>query len=231
MKIGKWDYTGKEMFSEIDYENGIKNVRQVGPRAFQFVEIIDMHEASGEKEGDRYASDVSYVDLDKLPSAEIGNAVESCGGWLKGEEEPNDRMLAEACDSYGLHAPLWSGSGNVRRELLRDAYRHANEYARHPDALADALGRTVNAIGSTAAEFMTGDLDAAVSRGLKAGNPEAQIFAKMQDKSTIECPACHGKGKATDPRTKVYLDGACGLCDGAGKVVQTLGGLRPARKE
>jgi hypothetical protein len=41
------------------------------------------------------------------------------------------------------------------------------------------MQRPVNALGSTAAEYMRGDLDSAMQRGCEAGDPTARLVAKM----------------------------------------------------
>jgi hypothetical protein len=221
-KIPSWELRGKDAFNGVDYENGRMNARQVGPRAWQFLECIDLHSATGETTGERYAVEIKYVDLDSLSPETIASAIRSCGRseriggeWIQ-VTRYEDRELAEMCAQYGASAPIASESGSDRRETMRAGYRAAND-ALDPDALAEMLARPVNAIGSTAAEYMRGDLDSAITRGLASGNKDAQIVAKMQDAATIDCPACYG----ADPE--------CLTCKGRGKVVQTLGGLQPAR--
>jgi hypothetical protein len=221
-KRAPWELRGKDAFNGVDYENGTMNARQVAPRAWQFLECIDLHSATGETTGARYAVEIKYVDLSALPPETIASVIQSCGRseriggeWIQ-VTQYEDRELAEMCAQYGASAPIASEAGSNRRETMRAGYRAANE-ALDPDALEEMLARPVNAIGSTAAEFMRGDIDSAIKRGLASGNRDAQIFAKMQDAATIDCPACYG----ADPE--------CPTCKGRGKVVQTFGGLQPAR--
>ena len=64
--------------------------------------------------------------------------------------------------------------------MCRAARREANEVMGDSEAMETAMGRTVNRMDSTALEFMTGDLDSALSRGLAQGNRDASIMAQMQ---------------------------------------------------
>jgi hypothetical protein len=48
-------------------------------RAFLFAGVIDMHAATGDTHGDRYASEVKLVDLDTLSEKAIADAQRSCG--------------------------------------------------------------------------------------------------------------------------------------------------------
>ena len=54
-------------------------MRRVGAHAFQFVEVLDMHSATGETHGDRYAGQVDLVDLSQLTPAYLRDAQRSCG--------------------------------------------------------------------------------------------------------------------------------------------------------
>lgn len=175
MAIPRWEITGSAKFSDVDYENGRMNARKVGPHAWQFLECIDVHSATGEDTGPRYAVELKYVDLASLSPATISSAVESCGSP---EYASNPRAVAEMCAQYGAAAPLHSESGNNRRECMRAVYREADALL-NSSALEDAMARPVNALGSTAAEYMRGDFESAMARGVESGDPSARILAKM----------------------------------------------------
>lgn len=221
--LGKgWIYTGD--VNALDY--GGKWIRQVGSRAFQVVELINMEDACGDASQGRYSVDLSLIGLDVIPPETIASALRSCGFSTGGAEEPlSDVAIAEACHGYGAKAPLDSWMGNNAHKMLREARKAANSYQRSAVLLASALDRPVNQIGSTAREYMTGDLDSAVHRALGgAAGSEAKIAAgiiqKMEDAATIPCPECKGLGDV------LYGDETCPVCKGKGKVVQTLGGLK-----
>lgn len=60
------------------------------------------------------------------------------------------------------------------REARREARALLDEYA-----LEAAMDRPVNAIGSTAREYMKGDLTSAMQRGCEAGDKTARLVAKI----------------------------------------------------
>jgi hypothetical protein len=152
-------------------------VRQVEPRRFHYLEVIDMNDACGQdNEGHpRYVGSLSEVDLDQVSPEQLREALKSCG-W-DGMPE-TDEANAEACNSYGNRAPLHGVSTDSRdkafRECRKESYRLDDS-----EAYAEALDRPVNAIGSTAREYARGDLNSALTRGLLANNPNARIMTKM----------------------------------------------------
>lgn len=153
----------------------LTEVMPLSASTFLFLTLFDLWEATGEEEGDRHHADVSLVDLDAIPAREKEQALKSYG-W----DGPLDPLaMAECLHSYGCKAPLFSTSGGNRREVHREARRSAREFARDTGALDAAMDRPVNAIGSTAAEFMSGDILAGLARGVHAGRPEARTLAKM----------------------------------------------------
>jgi|KBSSwiStaDraftv2_1062776.scaffolds.fasta_scaffold00198_68 hypothetical protein len=213
MKPIKWQYNGDA--NMLDY--GGTNSRCIGARKFQFVELINMDDACGrDNEGQpKYVVELRLVALNELSPDNIQSALKCCG--QEHIENPSDEVIAECCNSYGCHAPLDSWSGGNARKLLRAAYKLANEL-RDEDKLNDRLdNRPVNKIGSTAREFMTGDITSAMQRGVESGDPSARIMAKMYGvpQDTIDnvrpadwlpyvfgyMAALNGGTKATDPDT------------------------------
>lgn len=168
----KWTYSGD--VNRLAY--GGKDMRHIGKRQFQFVELINMDEACGRdnKGQPKYVVELRLVDLDAIPASAQESALGCCGQ----DATDNDLVLAECCDSYGAHAPLGSWPGNNAHKLLRQAYRLANELC-DSDKLESKLDCAVNRIGSTAREFMAGDITSALQRGVESGNPNARLMAKM----------------------------------------------------
>lgn len=151
--------------------------RHVGNRTYQFIQITDMNAACGRDNAgrDKFVAELSLVDLNAVGPAAIADARRSCG-W---DGMPaDDGAIAECLFQYGNRAPLYSISGNNWRKLWRGARSEAKSLL-DDSMLADAMDRPVNAIGSTAAEYMRGDLNAACHRGVYAGDPAARIMAKM----------------------------------------------------
>lgn len=130
-------------------------------RLFQFVEVIDIHGATGEDYGPRYVGELSEVHLDALTLEAIERALASCG-WRPDESEAwTDEAKAEACFRYGCRAPL----GGVSSNSFRDAWRGTFADARSLDARNGAnilramkLNMPVNRIGTSALDFMKGNL-------------------------------------------------------------------------
>lgn len=176
VKVGKWitlaDW-GSDEFLEC---------RKVGARAYQFLRIMDMDATCGrDNEGhDKFAVDLSLVDLGSLSAKQIDDAYRSCGWEMPEDMAPEARELAtaEMCFQYGNRAPLFDSSGGSWHKLRREARSEAKSYL-DTDTLADALDRPVNALGSTASEYMRGDLDSAIGRGVLAGSPTARLVAKI----------------------------------------------------
>lgn len=166
-------------------------VAPIGPpdtaREWLAIRWDDIWDATGETEGDRYSVDVLMVDIQ---SKQLADAAKSCGisvregtGWRQQDlDEYTPAGLAEMLVQYGAYAPLWSESGNAIHSLLATALREAEDYRRDEQAREDRLdGAPVNAIGSTPREFMQGDIDAAISRGLAKGDPSARIMAQCSN--------------------------------------------------
>ncbi len=208
----KWTYNGD--VNMLDY--GGTNSRCIGSRQFQFVELINMDDSCGRDNEDqpKYAVELRLVDLDAIPQDTLQSALRCCG--QEHLDQPSDEILADCCNQYGCHAPLGSWSSNNARKLLRDAYKLANELC-DAAALDARLNRTVNRIGSTAREFMAGDIASTLQRGVESGSPGARIMAKMYGvpQDTIDntrpadwlpytfgyMAALHGSPKETNPDT------------------------------
>lgn len=169
---GQYGYVGSE--------DGIR-IKPAGGRKFIAIRWNDMHAATGETHGARHVFEVLMVDLDEVGENGIAQARQCCGQEEDEDNPTPDIGLAEMCISYGLYAPLDSHGGGDLRKLFRAARRDAESYIEDADTLEDRLdGAAVNAIGSTPREFMRGDIGAALSRGLAAGDRSAGILAQMQ---------------------------------------------------
>lgn len=169
----------------LDYGGGFW--RQTGPRTFQFIELTNMDEACGrDNEGQsRYVVELALVDLSAIPEEEQASARQSCG-W---DNAPHsDSALAEMCYQYGTRAPLGSWDGNNAGKLLRAAKSEARSLL-DSRTLASQLEKPVNKIGSTAAEFMRGDIQSAMMRGIEAGDQGARIMGKMHGATNEEMDA------------------------------------------
>lgn len=173
-RVGRWHYQGD--VNMLDYGGTL--YRQVGKHSFQFIVLTNMDDACGrDNEGrETYVVELRMVDLEQLSPKNIEDAMRSCG--YDGAPNTPD-VLAFMCQEYGCHAPLEEWSGNNAHKLLREARKSANEFRFNESALAEAMERPVNKIGSTAAEFMRGDIHSAMERGILAGRTDARIMGKM----------------------------------------------------
>jgi len=134
----------------LDY--GGKWYRKVDSTRFHIIKLINMWDATGETNQDKY--NVSEVDI---TSPQLKEACEcaDCGD--------SELEKAESLHSYGAAAPLGNWSGSNSRELLTQAKRESRELD-NPKAYEAAMSRPVNLLGSTAREYANGDIDSAINR-------------------------------------------------------------------
>ena len=145
-------------------------VKHLGEGKYLFLEVLDMKAHTGE--GAFYV-EVSCVDLDEIPPQGMKEALRSYG-WEDGEI--SNLGAAECCHGYGYKAVLGgedSGGAVVARRAGRRIAKEAVE------DLDGAMERPCNALGSTAAEMMRGDIFSALGRGCAEGKPDARLVAKM----------------------------------------------------
>jgi hypothetical protein len=153
--------------------------RKVAPGRYHFIDVIDMDDACGsDNEGQpKYVAELSEVDLAALPPETINAALKSCG--LDAPDATGEAGIAEAVFQYGAKAPLHSVSTGSRDRGFRECRKESYTLTRDAGAYEAAMNRTVNRIGSTAREYMQGNTNAAIARGLLAGKPEARLMVKM----------------------------------------------------
>ena len=192
----EWVYSGD--MNALDYGGkwiravagpGLPRGRDASVLAFQVIELTNMDDACG-RDNDgchKYVVEVSEVDLAHISGKTIASALQSCGDEFTEEAPPTPLYLAEACYSYGARAPLESFEGNNAGAMLRKARRAADSMRGEVAPHARAMARTVNALGSTAAEVMAGDFDSALARGVEAGNPAALLMQKMEQACALPC--------------------------------------------
>jgi len=193
---------------KIQYEDSPGGVymRHLDTLRYLFAEVTDMDDACGRDNigHDRFCWGTSLVDLIEVPPAEIGQAVESGIGWavlqdiqdraagrgasLKEGTRLRMEMMAEACHSYGIKAPLDQGSvaGDHFDWARSRAMKAGDAAVETEEALNERLDRTVNKIGSTARDFLRGDIKAGLRRsaeeiaeGKREPTPEEQIMMKV----------------------------------------------------
>lgn len=145
----------------------------------------NMYDACGEndckRDGvDQYMCDVLLLALHELTHGQKEKACDSAGliyllaeGGYQIEDNGQiivdkfkERALVECCIAYGFGAPLYTETGHCRPLNVRaKARRFAEECMRDEVKRAQLLNRSVNAVGSTAAEYGRGDVMSAQDRG------------------------------------------------------------------
>lgn len=173
--------------------------------SWYMIEFTNMYDACGERDckrdrQDQYVCEVSRVDLADLSDATIKSSLDCAGLRCLAMGICNDRgdciapvvdtqryerVLVEACASYGAKQPLESFSGRVRPANVRaNARRAAEALMRDAKALAVKLDAPVNKLGATAREYARGEIMPALER-LPEGDATKRIFSKMIGTPTL----------------------------------------------
>ncbi len=173
--MSKWTYSGDVNWN--DY--GGKWFRHTTGKQYQVIEFTNMNEAcERDNDGhDPYVVELSLVDLDVISTEQQKSALRSCGPG--DDTEITEPWIALLCYEYGCRAPLESWSGGNAHKMLRAARALAHLLAKDSRELAERMDRPVNAIGSTAAEYMTGDMLSGILRGVAEGDPKAELMLKI----------------------------------------------------
>lgn len=163
--------------------------RHIDGQRFHFIELTNMDEACGrDNEGHpTYSVTLSEVDGDVLDAEQIYAALESCGDNVIDSRAqgghmvlpPFDATVANIVRSYGIASPLHEESTNNAHKGIAVCRAESYRLTRDDRAYQQAMNRPVNRIGSTAREFGRGDLTSGLVRSARAGDPNAQIIAKM----------------------------------------------------
>jgi hypothetical protein len=153
-----------------------------GTREYHIISLINWEDSCGEREakeiGETYCMDLSIVDLDAIPLETIQSALKSCGVDLD-TEEMTDEWRAEVCHSDGAQAPMQSVNTSNFHKTFRALAKYSRELQTDADKHSAAMERPVNKLGSTADEYMRGDLTSALARGIERGDTNARIIAKI----------------------------------------------------
>ena len=150
--------------------------------------VIRFENAEDWSEGEyKYHCDLSRVVLCDLPVDQIKTAMSYCGytwdeilSW--DTTEAAECALVYACVSAGSRAPLDQNTSNGNPERLRVwARKEAEDYIRSEARVRRAMSKPVNAVGSTAEEYMQGDLDSWKTRYLCTGeqDPKKDLMLKL----------------------------------------------------
>ena len=150
--------------------------------SYYVVVFTNMIDACGERDlgdGDKFLAEVRRVVLSDIDSETLRQARKCVGLDLETVDEPHRELAqVEACSSYGAYAPIESFSANGWASRVRSqAFRCAEQMMKDAAAVEVAMAKPVNKIGSTAHEYMRGDINAALDRG--PFDPTKNLMRKM----------------------------------------------------
>lgn len=164
----------KDVGSDCNWEDyGGKWMKQAPDGTYFFLVFTNMEDACGAEclEGPdpvRYICEVRQVAPAELGEEEITDCLRSCGWEIDTEEmteEEYQEYIACCAADYGTYAPLHTEASLTHPERVRAAAkREAESLMGDADELESRLSRTVNALGSTAADFRSGDCLAGLGR-------------------------------------------------------------------
>lgn len=156
---------------------GGKWYRKVSGTCYHVIELINMWEATGEEDQNKYHVSLAEIELQNIPTHEIESAWASCG-WDESRKPENALQVVEAVHDYGCYAPMGNYNGNNYKNLLKQA-KEESYLLDNSDYHSQQLNRPVNMLGSTALEYSQGDFQSAMLRGIFSGNVAARIVGKM----------------------------------------------------
>jgi hypothetical protein len=162
---------------------------------FWLIRVIDLREWMGEDEvaespvysKEPYEAQLRWIDLSQISPASAENALECIGAekFIRELETNQARMevLADALSEFGEYGPMgvWTSAHRDRaRAKARKEYWRLMEDEEYLHAQKE---RPVNKIGSTAREYMRGDVHSALRRA-DPKDPLMRIPLKMYAHAT-----------------------------------------------
>lgn len=127
------------------------------------IEVINIHDATGEESADKYAVSLLSVSPSEAGEENLRKAFECCG--LDSEDQAelraNPLVQIEALTDYGIYAQLKSIGGNNLSKLMREIRKEADLSTMLYGFYMD---RPENRIGSTGWDLQRGDLLAGLNR-------------------------------------------------------------------
>jgi hypothetical protein len=192
--------------------------RCVAPQRFHVIEVTDMDDTCGRDNDGRptFVVELNAVDLAEITLETVDSALRSCG-WSRREFSPKQPLyctivndysgdvvangknvelcIVECLHSYGSKARLESWEGNGWKVLVKKA-RAESRSLDDEATYEERMSRPVNRLGSSAREYMQGDLRSAMYRGVQNGDQTAKIIAKMHGATDESITAVESTGPA-----------------------------------
>jgi len=208
------DEDWKFLTGDVNWEEyGGKFVLRVAKRRFFIIDVLNWYETVGEDEATcEFNVSLDECDVSVLSEKNKEDLLSSCG-W-EGADRTDPLVWAEMMHSYGMKAPLWGEDGDDIEELMEEAKSAAAELLDDPSLHAEYLQTPVNAIGSTAMEFMKGDLTSAMDRALAQETEMVSMGPGMKPVFTmrVDFDFVRRQGISEDPMafTYGYMHGQAG---------------------
>jgi len=184
------DYGGK-WYRELE-DHGYGNLP-----TYHVIELFNWREDVDSTYSYKYNVSLSEVTFIKIPLTVILSAKRSYGMELNKTERyyrcfekfpvfpgnwpkvlTDDKLhLLDVLHGYGAKAPLWDDSGNNFKKLLSAAKQYSRELEEDPYEHHKAMQKPVNRMGSTAEEYMCGDIYSAMIR--EKDTPVGRLMLKL----------------------------------------------------
>jgi len=116
------------------------------------LDFINMQEATGETDGDKYCLSIQSISPQEAGTENIKSAMRCCGIE---DQEMSDLMKVEILSSYGVYAQLWTQSGNNYKKLFKDAHK---EVMAITSLYGFYMDKRENLIGNDGWDFIKGDI-------------------------------------------------------------------------
>jgi hypothetical protein len=178
------------LMGDVNYTDfGGKWVKQIENNIYHIIELINMWDCTGDYNQDKYNVSLQEINLDLI---DIQSALKYCG-WGNDVDITDPLIIVESISSYGSYAPMGDYNGNNYRKLLREAKNESNKLASDEFYHGLQLDRPVNRLGSTACEYMQGDFQSAMLRGISQDDSSAKIFGKIHGLSNDDMEGIKGQ--------------------------------------
>lgn len=155
-----------------------RRVKQIAPLRFHVISVEETEEWGDDAESQygKYCVSLSEVNLNLFPWALACGVLNSCGWsfdtvdgvvailcpydgtYVAVGPEQVQACLVDCAVGHGARAPLFEDTGNNLRQLVREALRESRDMCADPEVSEDRLDRPVNAIYTSAQDYMLGRL-------------------------------------------------------------------------
>jgi len=120
------------------------------------VELINMHDATGEEDQPKYHLSIAVVAPSEAPEDERISAHQSCDSDHYGglNEYPTEQQV-DILHSYGISAPIWGKTGNNFKALWKEAHVELDKISM---LFGSYMDQPVNMLGTTGWDILKGDI-------------------------------------------------------------------------